>query len=167
MKVTPNHNGKPHPTTFVSSEAHYSFALRHMVTLNTCQVPFPALGLRRRTGRMWPPAPGRGHVSQPHTAQSPHQKHLCHQPPNGTPCQHPASQPPHTQLHIITTRAVRVPSLLSPNKSSMRHHALSFCDSTISHTMKMHTGQLPSPICSTFRLWTKLPPILCLGFPDH
>lgn len=43
----------------------------------------------------------------------------------------------HTQLHI-TTRAVHVPSLLSPHKSSMCHHALSFCDSTITHHEDAH-----------------------------
>lgn len=72
----------------------YSFALRHMVTHKTCQVPFQALGIRSGTRWMWSLAHWRGHISQPHTAQSPHQKHICHQPHNAMPCQHPTSQPP-------------------------------------------------------------------------
>ena len=73
-----------------------------------------------------------------------------------------------TQLHIITTRAVpRHQLILPPQGKYVPSCTIVLWLYSLACHEDAHWTSPFSYLGSTFRLWTELPPILCLGFPYH
>lgn len=164
--VTPDHNHTNHTPQHLSYQRHiYSFALRHMVTPDLCQVPFRGLGIRRGTRGMWSLAHG-GDTSHNHTQYSHHTKNTSatsHIMPGLASTQH------HNCLHTVTHHHNHRCGPASPAYSPTSQACAIMHDCSVallSHTTGMHSdacrslfsaswhkgeaGHLPFPISSPY-----------------